>query len=237
MLEARLWDSVLLCGARRACCLPLLYFRLKLIVRYGDGSASLAGIPSPHHQLIFGEVLDELIEIPVAVLLWIFNGFTKLRVGEALPDHRHSRGRQTPAGSAGGKVRAREIVILMAGTAFFRSDSKAGGAAANVHGVRMPVIALAGKISLGMAVHAARASQDRNESEEDRSIFLGGVLGCVLGRAGREFLSRGRWFRGSCRLREPQRSGDDWHNQACEEKTSYQAARKLTGDAKCDHRG
>jgi hypothetical protein len=89
----------------------------KFIVRNWDGHSSFAWIPSPHHQFVFGEALDQLIEIPAAILLAIFNRFAELRVGQTLPDHRHVCRRQAPVRGTGWQVLAGKIVILMAGAA------------------------------------------------------------------------------------------------------------------------
>ena len=62
-------------------------------------------------------MLDELLDVPVLVLLGILDRLANLRVGEALPDHRSARRRQTPVCCAGRKVCAIKIVVLMTGTA------------------------------------------------------------------------------------------------------------------------
>ena len=67
--------------------LPLFYFRRELVVGHWDRGSTFAGVPSPHHQLIFREVLDQLVEVPVSVLLRVFDRPAKLCVSQALPDH------------------------------------------------------------------------------------------------------------------------------------------------------
>ena len=62
-------------------------------------------------------MLDELLDVPVLVLLGILDRLANLRVGEALPDHRSARPRQTPVWCAGRKVCTNKIVVLMTGTA------------------------------------------------------------------------------------------------------------------------
>src|SRR5580693_1998865 len=121
-----------------------------------DWSSTLARIPGPRHQLVFGKVLDELIEIPVSVLLSILNRFANLRVGQSLPDHRCARRRQTPVGCARRQMRAREIMVLMARTAFFRRNPMTIRTSAHVHGVPMSVVALPRIVSLRVTIHAAR---------------------------------------------------------------------------------
>src|ERR1700734_1069601 len=112
-------ERALVSRAGRARGLPLLYLRRKLIMRYRNRSATLARIPSPHHELVFRKVLDQLTDVPVSILLWIFDRFAKLRVSETLPDHGHSRRRQAPARRSRRKMCAVKIMILMAGAAFY----------------------------------------------------------------------------------------------------------------------
>ncbi len=69
-----------------------------------------------------------------------------------------------PVRRARRRVDAGRVVILMTGAAFDRVHTVAVGAAANVHGVRMAVIALTRKISAGVAIHAARMAQYRRQS-------------------------------------------------------------------------
>jgi hypothetical protein len=52
-------------------------------------------------------------------------------------------------------VSAAEIVILMAGTAFFGGDSETDWTAPHVHGVRVALVALPRIISHRVAIHAA----------------------------------------------------------------------------------
>src|SRR6476660_3144053 len=65
---------------------------------------------------------------------------------------------------------ARQIVVLMTGAAFFRRHTVTGGAATHVHGMGMPVVALPGKISGGVAIHASRMAQDRSKGREQRAV-------------------------------------------------------------------
>jgi hypothetical protein len=51
---------------------------------------------------------DALLDVPVLVLLGILDRLANLRVGEALPDHRRARRRQTPVWCAARKVSQRE---------------------------------------------------------------------------------------------------------------------------------
>jgi len=56
-----------------ACVPPLLDLRRKFFVRHGNGGPAFAWVPAPHHQFVFSEVLDQLIEISIPVLLWVFD--------------------------------------------------------------------------------------------------------------------------------------------------------------------
>ena len=63
-------------------------------------------------------------------------------------------------------VQAREIVLLMARTAFDAVDAMTVISAANLHGVTMAVITLARKVSGGMTIHTARVAKHRNNCFE-----------------------------------------------------------------------
>jgi hypothetical protein len=63
-------------------------------------------------------------------------------------------------------VCANEIVVLMAGAAFFRGYTVALRATPHVHGVGMAIISLPGEISSRMTIHAARMAQNRDEGGE-----------------------------------------------------------------------
>ena len=164
-------------------------------MRNRDRCSSLARIPSPHHQLIFGEVFDELIDVPSSILFRIFDRFAKLPVRQSFPNHRHARRRQVPTRRPRRKMCRAEVVILMAGAAFYRRHTEPHWPTPYVHGVPMRVISLSRIVTLGMTIHAARMPQYRNESREQRSI--------VARR------SRGRIRRARCgyRMPKPNRSG------------------------------
>ena len=121
-----------------------------------DWSSTLARIPGPRHQLVFGKVLDELIEVAVSVLLSVLDRFADLGIGQTLPDHWRARRRQAPVGCAGRQMRACEIVVLVTRTASFRRNSVTVWSPSYIHGVPMSVIALPRIISLRMTIHAAR---------------------------------------------------------------------------------
>jgi branched-subunit amino acid aminotransferase/4-amino-4-deoxychorismate lyase len=73
------------------------------------------------------------------------------------------------------------------------------GAAPHIHGVRMPVIALPGKVSGRMAVHTSRVPQDGNKGRKERSV--------ASRRRGSGVLLRG-WRCGCERLEEQQRAAE-----------------------------
>jgi hypothetical protein len=61
---------------------------------------------------------------------------------------------------------ADEIVVLMAGAAFFSGHAVAVGAAPHIHSVGMAIVALPREVAAGMTIHAARMAQDWDESVE-----------------------------------------------------------------------
>ncbi len=88
------------------------------------------------------EVEFQLIEVAVLVLLRVLNRTANLRVAKALPNHWRGWRRESPIGRTGRHVRASEIMVLMARAALFGGHPVTFRAAADVHGVRMPVISL-----------------------------------------------------------------------------------------------
>ena len=117
-------------------------------MRYWNRSSSRARIPAPAHQLIFGEMLNQLVEVSPSILFWILDRRAKLRVSQAFPDHGHTRRGQVPARRAGREVSIPEIVVLVASTAFLRSYSEPRRTPADVHRVPMAVITLPRIISV-----------------------------------------------------------------------------------------
>jgi hypothetical protein len=63
-------------------------------------------------------------------------------------------------------------MVLMTGTALNRIDSVSVGAASDLHRVLMAVISLTRKIAGGMAIHAARMMQYRNDGLECSSTSV-----------------------------------------------------------------
>src|ERR1700730_7161152 len=104
-------------------------------------------------------MLDELLDVPVLVLLRILDRLANLGVSQTLPDHRSARRRQTPVRCAGRQVCANKIVILMTGAAFLCSHAVTRGPAPDVHCVWMPVVTLTGKVSVRVTIHTARMPQ------------------------------------------------------------------------------
>jgi len=60
-------------GAWRSRCPPLFHLRCKFLVRHRNRAPTFTWIPPPHHQFIFRQVLDELIEVAILVLLRVLN--------------------------------------------------------------------------------------------------------------------------------------------------------------------
>jgi hypothetical protein len=69
-------------------------------------------------------------------------------------------------------MRAREVVILVTGAALNRIHSLSIGSAPDLHRMLMSVIALAGKVSTGVTVHATRMAQHRDDSLESGSCTI-----------------------------------------------------------------
>src|SRR5207245_4945042 len=148
-------------GARGPLGRPSFHFCGKIGLAHWYRGAALAWIPAPQNQLWGGHVLHDLVYVPMAVLFWIFEELTLLIVREASPNHWRGTRRHLPVRRTRRQVRAREIVILVAGAALLRSYSAAFRATTHVHCMRMAVISLPGEIASGMAVHASRVMQHR----------------------------------------------------------------------------
>src|SRR5260370_40368464 len=137
--------------ARRSGCLPPLHLCGILLMRHGNRSPTFARVPCPGHQFIFGQVLDQLIGVAVLVLLRVLQRTANLGVAKALPNHWRGWRRGSPCGRTWRHVRARDIMVLMARAALFRGYPATFRAAADVNGVRMPVISLPREITARMA--------------------------------------------------------------------------------------
>ena len=107
-----------------------------------------------------------------------------------------------PTWRSGREVGTGKIVILMARIALLSREAEADRTAADVHGVRMTIIALAWIVSLRMAVHAARVAQDGNKGEEERAVIAGGGIG--MGR-----------FRGRNIARKKECGGGEYRDEEC----------------------
>src|SRR5690242_13690814 len=68
-----------------------------------------------------------------------------------------------PVRGPGRHVLALEIMVLMAGAAFQAGDTLAFATTPNVHRMLVSVIALPGKVSAGMAIHATLMPQHRHD--------------------------------------------------------------------------
>jgi hypothetical protein len=87
-----------------------------------------------------------------------------------------------------------EVVVLVACTTFHSDDAVSVGTTPHIHGVPMTVIALAWKISLGMAIDASRVMEHRDHGFKSsgggsiitrrRSVNVI-VLGWLIARQGR----------------------------------------------------
>src|SRR5207249_11436509 len=123
-------------------------------------SAAPAEFVAPHCQHWGCHVVYDLVYVPLAVLSWIFEERTELIVREASPNHWRGTRRHLPVRRTRRQVRAREIVILVAGAALLRSYSAAFRTTTHVHGMRVAVVTLPGKVASRMAIHASRVMQN-----------------------------------------------------------------------------
>jgi len=119
-------------------------------------------MPSPQHQRGL-HVLHDFIDAAMAVGCGILEQFTQLPIVQPFPDHGLTRCRQMPTGSSGRHVLSLKIVVLMASAAFQSSNALAIKATPDVHRMPVSVVALPGKVSAGMAIHATRMPQHGND--------------------------------------------------------------------------
>ena len=174
-------------GTGRSCGLPLLYLDGELVVRHGDGSSPFTRIPGPLTSLSSVRCSTSWSRFRFLFCLWVLDGLANLGIGEALPDHGRAGRGQAPVGRARRQMRAGKIVVLMTGAAFFRRHAVTLRAAAHIHGMRMPVVALPGEVSLrnGSSCIADCAGQRTNAVKSVPSPFAAGAgaLGLSAGGA------------------------------------------------------
>lgn len=147
------------------------------MLRHGDGSSAIAGVPAPKNKKRV-HVLDNLRNSAVSVPRGIFKQLAKLVIAQTFPDHRRGRGGKSPIGCAGWHVQAVEVVILVAGAAPNGVGAMTIGTALDVHDVGMAVVSLTREVSAGMTVHAAWMMKNGNDGFEG----LGGSDVVSLGR-------------------------------------------------------
>jgi hypothetical protein len=94
----------------------------------------------------------------MAVLLGIFEQFTKLLVGQTFPDHRRRRGWESPVGRSRWRVQAHKIVVLVTCAAHDGVYTVPLWATTDPHCVAMVVVALARKIPSGVTIHTTRVT-------------------------------------------------------------------------------
>ena len=86
-----------------------------------------------------------------------------------------------PVRCSGRHVRAREIVVLVTGATFDRIHSLPFGTASYLHRMLMAVVALAWKVSRGVAIHAARMAQHRNYGLKSSRAIVTRYARCLRG--------------------------------------------------------
>ena len=98
----------------------------------------------------------------MAIVCRIFQQFTQLPIAQPFPDHWLAGRWQMPVRRSGRHMFARKIMVLMAAAASHTGNTLAIEAAPDVHGVPVQVVSLPGKVSTGMAIHAARMAEHRD---------------------------------------------------------------------------
>ena len=85
-----------------------------------------------------------------------------------------------PVGRTGGRMRSRKVMILVTSAAFNRIQSLPIGSASYLHRVLMAVVPLTREVSPGVAIHATRMAQHRNDGLKSSRAILrrcGGKIG------------------------------------------------------------
>jgi hypothetical protein len=143
--------------------------------------AAIAGIPAPGHEFIVGDVFEELLQPAATGLFRVLKLATEF--GRRTSDENHPvfRRRQTQFGISGRHVVASQIAGLVAGFAAHGSDAVAILAAFYVLQVDVAVIALERSVASGMAILAARRSENFMHFQK-RSGGSGGIGLCISGR-------------------------------------------------------
>lgn len=77
-----------------------------------------------------------------------------------------------PVRRSGRRMRARKVMVLVTGAALNRIAPLPSGSAANLHCVLVAIVSLAGEVSSGMAIHAARMAQDGHKSLKSSSSIV-----------------------------------------------------------------
>src|SRR5437764_11887971 len=126
----------------------------------------LARVPTPHYELVGGNVVDDLGNGFSVVLFWIFYLTTDLSGSLTFPDHRHIGRRQMPVGCARRHVQTGDILLLMTGLALLTILAFSVGSAAHVLSMNVAIVALTREIAIRMAVEATWMFQDGNDGHE-----------------------------------------------------------------------
>ncbi|PYX20547.1 MAG: hypothetical protein DMG87_10130 [Acidobacteria bacterium] len=100
-------------------------------------------------------------------------------IREASPNHWRGTRRHLPVRRTRRQVRAREIVILVAGAALLRSYSAAFRTTTHVHGMRVAVVTLPGKVNGNSCIagDAERAALPRRQQPLPHYAALSQKLG------------------------------------------------------------
>jgi hypothetical protein len=112
---------------------------------------------------------DNLGNRAMPVPAWIFEQLAELMVGQTFPDHRHGRRGKPPTACSGRHVKTGQVVILMTGAAGNAIDAMTVWPATDIHSVGMAIVTLPGIVTAGMAIHAARMPECRDDRFEGPS--------------------------------------------------------------------
>ena len=128
--------------------------------------APFAGIPTPQHEFVYGNVVDDLRDGLAVVSFGILDLLTNLSRSFSFPDHRRSAGRQLPVGCARRHVPTGNILLLMAGATLLAIQTFAIQSPSYVLRVDMAIITLSRIVTGCMAVETARMFEHGNDGNE-----------------------------------------------------------------------
>ena len=147
---------------------PVLEPAREFVMAHRRRRATFTGIPTPHHELVGGNVLDDLRDGLAVVLFWIFYLPADLSGRAAFPDHRHvGRRRQMPVWRAGRHVQSGDIMLLMTGGALLSKLAFPIRSATDILNVYVSIVTLARKVTSRMTIETTRMLENRNDGDKE----------------------------------------------------------------------